>query len=453
MEFQDISVPDIYQSSMDFRFFLNLMYLALTKYKNQTENFIDLLDPLRCPDNLLWCLADTMGFKYDDRVPVAFNRLILLYFMSMIRLKGSRDGVTLAAEVNLAQFRILEEGVTGYFVEDEEKHPVWVDPIEILSRRLEYTQLPVNSVFVTPHTDEGFIEVVYFSTQKPIDSCIEYVRPLGMYIYQYSGVKFEGRTKISIDARLTNTNNIARPDMGPTKVGDYSREDYARLQKMRNATEQDPKGELSNSQYADQSHRRNLVYHRNSEYEKDPKYNAGYRTLYSLQLANNDHIVNSLIKDPESGKSNPPDFIFSIGYNPIEVGVHEVAWPKSTAEDIPAYSYHGYDYNPAYPDAPNYNLRYDAGYDREVSKETYVNDPNRVQSHTRPNPRVNPIMTAIGDKITPTSNYVPHDERADTTKKDPEYYDYAPYEQPEMENDIYSSPKDDNDEQIEKADK
>ena len=68
--------------------------------------------------------------------------------------------------------------------------------------RLEDTSIPVNSVFVTPHTSKGYIEVVYFSDKVPIDACIEYVRPLGMYCFQYAGVRVDSTTKISVDARL-----------------------------------------------------------------------------------------------------------------------------------------------------------------------------------------------------------------------------------------------------------
>ena len=48
---------------------------------------------------------------------------------------------------------------------------------------------------------EGYIDVVYFSAEKPIDACIEYVRPLGMYCFQNSGVRVDSRTKISIVER------------------------------------------------------------------------------------------------------------------------------------------------------------------------------------------------------------------------------------------------------------
>ena len=260
MRITDIPIPEIYLESSDFRFFLKWFEAVFTKIQFDTENAVDLFDPQRCPDHLLWMLADTMGYKYDDRLSPAFCRLVLLYFMSMIKYKGSKSGVTLAAEVNLAQFNL-----DSY---EKEK--------DILHNRLEDTSIPVNSVYVTAHTPEGYIDVVYFSDKKPVDACIEYVRPLGMYCFQHAGVRFDGNTKISVDARLTNiTDTIANE--GITRVGHYSREDYARMQKMKD----------EDTQIVLDSHTRRPAWSRNSVYEDthpagDPEgatVNAGYRAL------------------------------------------------------------------------------------------------------------------------------------------------------------------------------
>ena len=81
MKFEDIPVPEVYKESADFRFFLKWFETALSKIKYDTENMMDLYDPQRCPADLVWLLADTMGFKYDTRLCTAFNRLVLIYFM------------------------------------------------------------------------------------------------------------------------------------------------------------------------------------------------------------------------------------------------------------------------------------------------------------------------------------------------------------------------------------
>lgn len=353
MKIDKISVPDVYSDSSDFRFFLKWIALAYSQIVYDTENGIDLYDPLRCKSELLWMLADTMGFKYDNRLCCAFNRLVLVYFMSMIRNKGSKDGVTLAAEVNLAQFNINKYG--------EEN--------EINYDRLEDTSIPVNSVYVTPHTADGYIDVVYFSDKIPTDACIEYVRPLGMYLFQHAGVRFDARTRISVDARLTNTKDLGI-SIGATHVGHYRREDYARLQKMQNEEDQ----------HINPNHKREPVYYRNSEAEQstDPSINPGYRALYSLQIANNEHMVKSLLEP-----------IFGLGWTPQpgDVDVHADSYV------IPRHQYtSGSD---TY--RKNKNLRYDRSREESISDDVYTSESSSTS--TKPVPAVNPIATAVGDAI------------------------------------------------------
>lgn len=459
MQFDHVSVPEVYRESSDFRLLMNWFNLALTKVKFDTENLFDLYDPLRCPENLLWMLADTIGYKYDNRLPTAFNRLVLLYFMSMIRTRGSNDGVTLAAETNLAQFDLDTVANKGYTDASGNRIP----PKDILNSRLENTSIPVNSVYVTPHTSEGYIEVVYFSSKLPIDACIEYVRPLGMYLFQSAGVRLDGRTKISVDARLTNIND-ANISMGATHVGHYRREDYTRMQKTLDQTlpskgmisgytvqplhkwkqveYQDPlSGEIRyryevesttyqiissdgktvvKSGYSTQTealadipnydqinpeHVRNAVYYRNSSYEKTPneKINPGYRSLYSLQLANNEHIIQSLI-DP----------IFSLGYGPQSVDDTYDDRKYITENDVEVINP---DYylkplyvdkpigKPSYPDTMAWNLRYNKSLEEQVDQgEAYTIDSARSTDILNPRPAVNPIMTKLGDAISMNTN-------------------------------------------------
>lgn len=355
MNISDISVPDIYKESADFRFFLEWFKLALSKVQADTENAMDLYDPLRCPGDLLWLLSDTIGFKYDDRLPRAFNRLVLLYFMSMIRNRGSKDGITLAAETNLAQFNVSNYGKES----------------EILYDRLEDTSIPVNAVYVTGHPDKGYIEVVYFSPDIPVDACIEYVRPVGMYLFQFAGVRFDAKTKISIDARLTNTADL-NMSIGSTHIGHYSRDDYARMQKAY----------LNNSdqQANDTSDTRRPVWYRNKKYEDtpDPEINPGYRALYSLQMSNNEHIFKSLM---------PP--IFGLGYTPTDVEVF------GQNEDYPLEQPYDTKNHPN----KTWNLRYDKAGETQAGTDIYTLDDNRSIPYVFGKPIVNPTMQTVGDAM------------------------------------------------------
>lgn len=350
MNFSDISVPEPYLESQDFRFFLDWIADAFERIKFDHENLVDIYDPLRCPEQLLWMLGDTMGYKYDTRLPPAYCRLVLLYFMSMIRLKGSRDGITLAAEVNLDQFNIIKYGM-----EDE-----------ILYHRLEDTNIPVNSAYVTPYTDKGYIDVVYFSTEKPIDACIEYVRPIGMYAFQHSGVRFDAKAEISIDARLADSREMGI-SIGPTRVGHYSREDYARMQKMTNEEKQAANGD----------HKRRDAWYRNSDYEEEQTIPAGLRAMYSLQMSNNEHMIKSLL-DP----------IFDLGFEPQDDSADSMRRMETQDKFLDN------DQNPKW-----YNLRYNRATDQFITADTWVHDEDRLGGPTTTKQRVNPIMTTLGDAM------------------------------------------------------
>lgn len=419
MRISDISVPEIYKTSADFRFFLKWFETALTKIHYDTENLPDIYDPLRCPSWLLWMLGDTMGYKYDTRLPAAFNRAVLVYFMSMIRNRGSKDGVTLAAEVNLKQFDINTVAGIGY----ENSEGEYVEPKDILYNRLEDTSIPVNSAVVTPHTPEGYIDVTYFSDELPIDACIEYVRPLGMYIFQHAGVRFDGRTKLSIDARLTNTNEIGM-SIGPTHVGHYSREDYARLQRIEVPDDLSKEGkespayklghikdgvfgltreEREGKQREDTlSDRRRNVWYRNSEYEgsiepiqgPSDEINPGYRALYSLQLCNNEHIVRSLVPAKPGLKSR--NGIFGLGWEP-----QDVSWTPDEDYVLPDVEY---DVVISSGRIRPWNLRYDKTQDEEYfavdgAMDITTIDENRTADIVNPRPAVNPVMHVLGDAM------------------------------------------------------
>lgn len=383
MRFEDISLPEVYKDSEDFRFFVDWINQSLAKHKYDTENLSDIYDPLKCPAELLWMLGDTIGYKYDDRLPTSFNRLVILYFMQMIRKKGCKDGITFAAELNLAQFNLISYGA-GY----EDQNGNIIEGKDILYNRLEDTSVPVNAVYVTSHTAEGYIDVVYYSTEKPIDACIEYVRPVGMFLFQNAGVNFDARTQISIDARLTNMNELGE-SLGPTYTAHYTRDDYARLQKVDDL--KDTEVTTSSSLHFDTNDTRKPTYERNSKFEgiTTEKTNPGYRSLYSLQLCNNEHVVKSLI-DP----------IFSLGLGPTKEGQTYSDEPYYITEnDVKVVNPKSY-LVPPYNEKPVNNLRYDRAMELSITPDVSTYDETGdVGTTTKPTVAINPIMHTVGDAI------------------------------------------------------
>jgi hypothetical protein len=357
MKLNNIPVPSEYKKSQDFRFFIKWFTYALSKIQYDTTNMVDLYDALRCPENLLWLLGDTIGYRYDDRLCSAYNRFVILYFMSMMKYKGSQLGVTLAAEMNLKQ-----KDVNAYGTEND-----------ILYNRLEDVSIPNNSVYVESDTPNGTISVVYFSDEIPIDACIEYVRPLGMYCFQYAGVRIDSLTKISVDARLAKASD-STGIIGPTKVGKYNRNDYARLQHMKDEGWRPGISDRSTQkvwEIINPQDTRNLAYARNSKIEEVPTINAGFRALNSLQISNNEHLVKSLFSKP----------IFNLGFGPT----------VSTLEDVDI-------------EDPKYNLRYNRTVEQQSGSAVYTLDASRTIDYVQggaidPVPKVNGIMTKVGDAI------------------------------------------------------
>lgn len=328
-------------------------------------------------------LGDTIGYKFDDRLPTSFNRLVILNFMNMIKKKGSKSGVTFAAELNLAQFNLISYGA-GYEDEDGNKVP----GKEILYNRLDDTSVPVNAVYVNPNTGAGYIDVVYFSTEKPIDACIEYVRPLGMYLFQHPGVDFHARTQISVDARLTNTVDMFE-SIGSTRVADYTRDDYARGQRVKDHG----KGHVATSKglKVATDDIRDPVYYRNKDYEEtlSRAINPGYRALHSLQLCNNEHVVQSLI-DP----------MFSLGFGPQSEDQTYSDEPYYITEDnVTVVNPKSY-LVPPYSEEPVYNLRYDRQQELSITDDFTTLDESKPQdSILNPDQAVNPVMKCVGDAI------------------------------------------------------
>lgn len=407
MTFSEIPVPEVYRESADFRFFLRWIELCLTEIQYKTDNLIDLLDPKRCPSNLLWMLGDTCGYKYDERASVAFNRLVIMHFAKLIRYRGSKVGMTLAAELNLDQFHLDK----------------YAEENEALSERLEDTTIPVNSVYVSQNVDLGYIDIVYFSENIPKDICIEYVRPLGMYCFTHAGVDVNARTKVSIDARLTNLNDgNLRP--GPAFIGHYRRADYASLQQGSVNEYRDEHGKVISRDFTPTTER-HPVYNRNPKYEQTPTIGVidpGFRTLYSLQLCNNEHIVKALLPSMEE-----PEKIFSLGYDPQDAYVHYKAnllnrqrenvqtededniLANRTDRLSQMYAEGGDDptffpeIEVVYPEnylkngeGPMYNLRVDKDYEESLTPRVYTVESGIPSS---PRPAVNPPMAVLGDSI------------------------------------------------------
>lgn len=92
-------VPKSYRQSRDYQALLKLLDLLTVSVKSDVDDFSLLLDPMRCPNNVLPYLASYVGYKYDYNESYETNRLIIKYYPLLIRNRGSLAGISLVVSL------------------------------------------------------------------------------------------------------------------------------------------------------------------------------------------------------------------------------------------------------------------------------------------------------------------------------------------------------------------
>lgn len=94
-------VPKIYSRSRDYQALLKILDLLICVVKADVDNFVLLLDPMRCPAKMLPLLASYVGYDYDSKESYYTNRLIIKYYPMLIRNRGSEIGIKLATALSV----------------------------------------------------------------------------------------------------------------------------------------------------------------------------------------------------------------------------------------------------------------------------------------------------------------------------------------------------------------
>lgn len=97
----DKFVPKAYSKSRDYQVFLRLFDLVFSCIKSDIDNYIGLISPDKCTDQMLPLLATYVGYKYDYNESYKANRLIIKYYPYLIRNRGSEIGIRLAAALSV----------------------------------------------------------------------------------------------------------------------------------------------------------------------------------------------------------------------------------------------------------------------------------------------------------------------------------------------------------------
>lgn len=120
-------VPKVYGDSRDYQVFLKLLEMVLYASKADAIEFPSIINPDKCPDDLLPLLADYVGYLYDSNESVNANRSIIKYYPYLIRTRGSLTGLKLASALSsrvaeqsnsdidpLSQFNVFTDEDTGF---------------------------------------------------------------------------------------------------------------------------------------------------------------------------------------------------------------------------------------------------------------------------------------------------------------------------------------------------
>lgn len=94
-------VPYAYSSSREYQVFLKLLDLVINASKSEVDNFVDLINPDKCPNHMLPLLASYVGYEYDYNESYDANRIIIKHYNSLIRNRGSAIGISLAVALSI----------------------------------------------------------------------------------------------------------------------------------------------------------------------------------------------------------------------------------------------------------------------------------------------------------------------------------------------------------------
>lgn len=153
-------VPQVLNESRDFNVFLKLLDIIYQTNKYDIDNWIKLYDITECPYEFLSMLADFVGYEYDNTVSISESRIILKNFISLLKNRGSKIGLTQAISI------ILNAKLAS-----EPNNDLYKKMVDQLSFLEVYYDL-----------DTGII-TYYFPEEIEYNSnVLDYARPIGTYI-------------------------------------------------------------------------------------------------------------------------------------------------------------------------------------------------------------------------------------------------------------------------------
>lgn len=187
---RDLMPAYITENSRDIHTFLRLIDLAFNNEKLKSEDFISILNPDKCPNDLLPLLASYLGYEYDYNETFDRNRVVIRSYKNMMRNKGNVVGIKLAvcASISMLVNKSITEAQSLFDVAYYDQYYTCANCGYIAYE--SFDECPVCGKSKTAiKSDVGSIVIVIeypkYST-KSYD-LIEDVRPAGMGVKIYNG--------------------------------------------------------------------------------------------------------------------------------------------------------------------------------------------------------------------------------------------------------------------------
>lgn len=184
-------VPEVYSESRDYRVFLRLLSVLISVLKDKVDRVPTLYSSDECPKDLLYLLADMVGYSLDSSRTTQSNRMIISNYPVMLRNRGSRTGLKMAAALSL-------------------------------NSKSSSPSYSLDNILIEYDFDKGLIKIYYPSGEELDFDLIEAVRPVGSRI-QYIASTIRKNTE-EVDVKVdvfkdTDKWSKERTEVGKSKVG------------------------------------------------------------------------------------------------------------------------------------------------------------------------------------------------------------------------------------------
>lgn len=188
-------IPEVYARERDMQVFTTLLDILLSCVKYDIDSLYRLYEPMECPEQFLEKLGDTLNYKYNKSDTVTANRKILDIFMTMMRYKGSRQGLLMATALCLTSLDI-SGGNLEYLDAD------YITALQNLTIEIDY--------------ETATITIDYPNIYTQVRYLLDYVRPVGMYIKLRSVARSESAVPMAVLAQVTS--NVMEYTEGRSEV-------------------------------------------------------------------------------------------------------------------------------------------------------------------------------------------------------------------------------------------